>query len=216
MDHWGWLVREGKMKRKGGNRVTLLGDLNENDKRSRENIGARTIGRNRAQDTHIVYFWQHFTFVCGLFGRCSLFCRFSIYFGRITFLFQTTMQHICLALVSSLCLHLIFLCNAEEGLEFPNFDGKDRVLDINERNYKKALKRYQLLCLFYHEPIPANKGLQKRFQMTELVLEVSRDSRENRVVWLEVAIISSWYNYYDAFSLEFGRLIWMNAVLHPY
>uniref|UniRef100_A0AAX7TPG6 Calsequestrin n=1 Tax=Astatotilapia calliptera TaxID=8154 RepID=A0AAX7TPG6_ASTCA len=61
---------------------------------------------------------------------------------------------------------------AEEGLEFPNFDGKDRVMDINERNYKKALKRYDLLCLFYHEPLPANKGLQKRFQMTELVLEV--------------------------------------------
>lgn len=68
------------------------------------------------------------------------------------------------------------MCNAEEGLEFPNFDGKDRVLDINERNYKKALKRYDLLCLFYHEPIPANKGLQKRFQMTELVLEVRADS----------------------------------------
>lgn len=90
------------------------------------------------------------------------------------------MQHICLALLSSLCLHLIFLCNAEEGLEFPNFDGKDRVLDINERNYKKALKRYHLLCLFYHEPIPANKGLQKRFQMTELVLEVSTMARRRQ------------------------------------
>ncbi|TWW64056.1 calsequestrin-2-like [Takifugu flavidus] len=90
------------------------------------------------------------------------------------------MQHICLALVSSLCLHLTFLCNAEEGLEFPNFDGKDRVLDINERNYKKALKRYHLLCLFYHEPIPANKGLQKRFQMTELVLELTAQVLENK------------------------------------
>lgn len=73
-----------------------------------------------------------------------------------------------------MCLRLFFLCSAEEGLEFPNFDGKDRVLDINERNYKKALKRYDLLCLFYHEPLPANKGLQKRFQMTELVLEVRK------------------------------------------
>lgn len=77
-----------------------------------------------------------------------------------------------LSLLSGLCLRLVFLCSAEEGLEFPNFDGKDRVLDISERNYKKALKRYDLLCLFYHEPLPANKGLQKRFQMTELVLEV--------------------------------------------
>lgn len=77
-----------------------------------------------------------------------------------------------LSLLSGLCLNLVFLCSAEEGLEFPNFDGKDRVMDINERSYKKALKRYDLLCLFYHEPLPANKGLQKRFQMTELVLEV--------------------------------------------
>ncbi|KAM8871576.1 calsequestrin-2-like [Synchiropus picturatus] len=71
-------------------------------------------------------------------------------------------------------------CAAEEGLEFPNFDGKDRVLDINERNYKKALKRFDLLCLFYHEPVPANKGLLKRFQMTELVLELTAQVLENK------------------------------------
>lgn len=82
------------------------------------------------------------------------------------------MQQMWLSLLSGLCLRLVLPCSAEEGLEFPNFDGKDRVLDITERNYKKALKRYDLLCLFYHEPVPANKGLQKRFQMTELVLEV--------------------------------------------
>ncbi|KAF7664161.1 hypothetical protein LDENG_00187220 [Lucifuga dentata] len=90
------------------------------------------------------------------------------------------MQHIWLPLLSGLCLGLIFLCSAEEGLEFPNFDGKDRVLDINERNYKKALKRYDLLCLFYHEPLLANKGLQKRFQMTELVLELTAQVLENK------------------------------------
>uniref|UniRef100_A0A8C4HVG0 Calsequestrin n=1 Tax=Dicentrarchus labrax TaxID=13489 RepID=A0A8C4HVG0_DICLA len=90
------------------------------------------------------------------------------------------MQPIWLSLLSAFCLRLVFLCRAEEGLEFPNFDGKDRVLDISERNYKKALKRYDLLCLFYHEPVPANKGLQKRFQMTELVLELTAQVLENR------------------------------------
>ncbi|XP_071321040.1 calsequestrin-2-like [Trachinotus anak] len=90
------------------------------------------------------------------------------------------MQRIWLPLLSGLCLCLAFLCSAEEGLEFPNFDGKDRVLDMNERNYKKALKRYDLLCLFYHEPLPANKGLQKRFQMTELVLELTAQVLENK------------------------------------
>lgn len=84
------------------------------------------------------------------------------------------MLQIWLSLLPGLSLHLVYFCGAEEGLEFPNFDGKDRVLDINERNYKKALRRYDLLCLFYHEPVPASKGLQKQFQMTELVLEVRR------------------------------------------
>ncbi|XP_029941639.1 calsequestrin-2-like [Salarias fasciatus] len=90
------------------------------------------------------------------------------------------MYRMWLSLLSGLCLRLVFLCAAEEGLEFPNFDGKDRVLDINERNFKKALKRYDLLCLFYHEPMPASKGLQKRFQMTELVLELTAQVLENK------------------------------------
>ncbi|XP_020506411.1 calsequestrin-2 [Labrus bergylta] len=90
------------------------------------------------------------------------------------------MLQIGLSLLYGICLHLVLLSTAEEGLEFPNFDGKDRVLDINERNFKKALKRYDLLCLFYHEPVPANKGLQKRFQMTELVLELTAQVLENK------------------------------------
>ncbi|XP_027865756.1 calsequestrin-2-like [Xiphophorus couchianus] len=91
------------------------------------------------------------------------------------------MKHILLAVLwSGLSLRLVLHSRAEEGLEFPNFDGKDRVLDINERNYKKALKRYDLLCLFFHEPVPNNKGLQKRFQMTELVLELTAQVLENR------------------------------------
>ncbi|XP_031707775.1 calsequestrin-2-like [Anarrhichthys ocellatus] len=90
------------------------------------------------------------------------------------------MQQMWLSLLSGLCLHLVLFCSAEEGLEFPNFDGRDRVLDVSERNYKKALKRYDLLCLFYHEPMPASKGLQKRFQMTELVLELTAQVLENK------------------------------------
>ncbi|XP_061693300.1 calsequestrin-2-like isoform X1 [Syngnathoides biaculeatus] len=90
------------------------------------------------------------------------------------------MRHVRPSLLCTLCLHFILLCVAEEGLEFPNFDGRDRVLDINERSYKKALRRFDLLCLFYHEPVTANKGLQKRFQMTELVLELTAQVLENK------------------------------------
>lgn len=70
------------------------------------------------------------------------------------------------------CLSLVPLSSAEKGLEFPQYDGSDRVLDINDKNYKKALKKHSMMCLFYHGPIPDGKELQKQHQMTELVLEV--------------------------------------------
>lgn len=69
-------------------------------------------------------------------------------------------------------LGLVCVAPAEKGLEFPRYDGKDRVLDINDRNYRKALKKYSMLCLLYHEPIPDSKEQQKKHQMTEMVLEV--------------------------------------------
>lgn len=65
------------------------------------------------------------------------------------------------------------MAKSEKGLELPQYDGQDRVVDINEKNYKKAMKKYNMLCLYYHKPIPDNKELQKQHQMTELVLEVN-------------------------------------------
>lgn len=70
------------------------------------------------------------------------------------------------------CLSLAPLSLAEKGLEFPQYDGKDRVIDITDKNYKKALKKHSMMCLFYHGPVPDSKELQKQHQMTELVLEV--------------------------------------------
>uniref|UniRef100_A0A4W5MUF9 Calsequestrin n=1 Tax=Hucho hucho TaxID=62062 RepID=A0A4W5MUF9_9TELE len=90
----------------------------------------------------------------------------------------TYMQLLWLSLLP--CLYLASLCSAEQGLEFPSFDGKDRVLHINERNYKKALKRFDMLCLLYHEPQPAHKGRQKQLQMTELVLELTAQVLEDK------------------------------------
>lgn len=84
------------------------------------------------------------------------------------------MQIICLLLLGF--LGLASLATAEKGLEFPRYDGKDRVLDIDDKNYRKALKKYDMLCLFYHAPAPTAKELQKQFQMTELVLEVRHKS----------------------------------------
>lgn len=84
-----------------------------------------------------------------------------------------TMSSLWLLLLS--CLSLLSRGSTEEGLEFPSFDGKDRVLNINERNYKKALKKYDMLCLLYHEPLPSDRELQQQFHMREMVLEVRSD-----------------------------------------
>lgn len=71
-------------------------------------------------------------------------------------------------------LYLLSSCRAEEGLNFPTYDGKDRVVSLTERNFKQILKRYDLLCLYYHEPVSSDKVAQKQFQLKEIVLEVSR------------------------------------------
>ncbi|XP_053471986.1 calsequestrin-2-like isoform X1 [Ictalurus furcatus] len=78
------------------------------------------------------------------------------------------------------CLSLLSRSSTEEGLEFPSFDGKDRVLNINERNYKKALKKYDMLCLLYHEPLPTDRELQQQFHMREMVLELAAQILEDR------------------------------------
>lgn len=70
------------------------------------------------------------------------------------------------------CLSLVNVAPAEKGLEFPQYDGKDRILDIDDKNYKRALKKHSMLCLFYHQPVADSKELQRQHQMTELVLEV--------------------------------------------
>ncbi|KAF7689571.1 calsequestrin-2-like [Silurus meridionalis] len=78
------------------------------------------------------------------------------------------------------CLSPSFKSSAEEGLEFPSFDGKERVLNINERNYKKALRKYDMLCLLYHEPLPSDRELQQQFHMREMVLELAAQILEDR------------------------------------
>lgn len=69
-------------------------------------------------------------------------------------------------------LYLLSFSRAEEGLNFPTYDGKDRVVSLSEKNLKQVLKRYDLLCLYYHEPVSSDKVAQKQFQLKEIVLEV--------------------------------------------
>ncbi|CAL1582237.1 unnamed protein product [Knipowitschia caucasica] len=78
------------------------------------------------------------------------------------------------------CLSLVPITTSEKGLELPQYDGEDRVIDINDKNYKKAIKKYSMLCLLYHKPIPDNKEQQKQHQMTELVLELLAQVMEDK------------------------------------
>ncbi|KAB0360153.1 hypothetical protein FD754_004309 [Muntiacus muntjak] len=75
-------------------------------------------------------------------------------------------------------IYLLSSCRAEEGLNFPTYDGKDRVVSLTEKNFKQVLKKYDLLCLYYHEPLSSDKVVQKQFQLKEIVLELIEDPVE--------------------------------------
>lgn len=61
----------------------------------------------------------------------------------------------------------------EDGLDFPEYDGVDRVINVNAKNYKNVFKKYEVLALLYHEPPEDDKASQRQFEMEELTLEVS-------------------------------------------
>ncbi|ELK05947.1 Calsequestrin-2 [Pteropus alecto] len=75
---------------------------------------------------------------------------------------------------------LLSSCRAEEGLNFPTYDGKDRVVSLTEKNFKQVLKKYDLLCLYYHEPVSSDKTAQKQFQLKEIVLELVAQVLEHK------------------------------------
>lgn len=65
----------------------------------------------------------------------------------------------------------------EDGLDFPEYDGVDRVINVNAKNYKNVFKKYEVLALLYHEPPEDDKASQRQFEMEELILEVSREEQ---------------------------------------
>ncbi|KAF7235557.1 Calsequestrin-1 [Varanus komodoensis] len=71
---------------------------------------------------------------------------------------------------------------AEEGLDFPEYDGVDRVVDINAKNYKAVLKKFDVLALLYHEPVGDDKASQKQFELEELILELAAQVLEHKGV----------------------------------
>uniref|UniRef100_A0A9J8CTU9 Calsequestrin n=1 Tax=Cyprinus carpio carpio TaxID=630221 RepID=A0A9J8CTU9_CYPCA len=60
----------------------------------------------------------------------------------------------------------------QKGMDFPEYDGKDRVHDLNAKNYKSVMKKYDVMVVYYHEHVGSSKVAQKQFQIEELALEV--------------------------------------------
>ncbi|ERE90961.1 calsequestrin-2 [Cricetulus griseus] len=77
-------------------------------------------------------------------------------------------------------IYLLSFSRAEEGLNFPTYDGKDRVVSVSEKSFKQMLKKYELLCLYYHEPVSSDKVSQKQFQLKEIVLELVAQVLEHK------------------------------------
>ncbi|CAM4696588.1 calsequestrin-1 [Caretta caretta] len=70
----------------------------------------------------------------------------------------------------------------QEGLDFPEYDGIDRVVDVNAKNYKSVLKKFSVLALLYHEPVGDDKASQKQFELEELILELAAQVLEEKGV----------------------------------
>nr|XP_020653987.1 calsequestrin-1 [Pogona vitticeps] len=74
------------------------------------------------------------------------------------------------------------VARGEEGLDFPEYDGIDRVIDVNSKNYKAVLKKFEILALLYHEPVGEDKASQKQFELEELILELAAQVLEDKGV----------------------------------
>lgn len=61
---------------------------------------------------------------------------------------------------------------AGDGLDFPTYDGLDRVLPVTLKNYKAMLKRFPVLALLHHHPSQGDRAAQRHSEMEELILEV--------------------------------------------
>uniref|UniRef100_A0A8D0WHX3 Calsequestrin n=2 Tax=Sus scrofa TaxID=9823 RepID=A0A8D0WHX3_PIG len=72
--------------------------------------------------------------------------------------------------------------HGEEGLDFPQYDGVDRVVNVNAKNYKNVFKKYEVLALLYHEPPEDDKASQKQFELEELILELAAQVLEDKGV----------------------------------
>ncbi|XP_056103044.1 calsequestrin-1b isoform X1 [Rhinichthys klamathensis goyatoka] len=69
-------------------------------------------------------------------------------------------------------LSFAYLCWSEKGLEFPEYDGKDRVHQMTSKNYKSVMKKYDVMVIYFHKPVGEDRMSRKQFEVEELALEL--------------------------------------------
>uniref|UniRef100_A0A672KQG9 Calsequestrin n=1 Tax=Sinocyclocheilus grahami TaxID=75366 RepID=A0A672KQG9_SINGR len=84
-----------------------------------------------------------------------------------------------IALFLGLLLTFGQLSWGQKGMDIPEYDGKDRVHDLNAKNYKSVMKKYDVMVVYYHEHVGSSKVAQKQFQIEELALELAAQVLED-------------------------------------
>ncbi|XP_039508635.1 calsequestrin-1b isoform X1 [Pimephales promelas] len=69
-------------------------------------------------------------------------------------------------------LSFAYLCWSEKGLEFPEYDGKDRVHQLTNKNYKSVMKKYDVMVIYFHKPVGEDRMSRKQFEVEQLALEL--------------------------------------------
>ncbi|XP_077058173.1 calsequestrin-1b isoform X1 [Siphateles boraxobius] len=69
-------------------------------------------------------------------------------------------------------LSFAYLCWSKKGLEFPEYDGKDRVHQLTSKNYRSVMKKYDVMVIYYHKPVGDDRMSRKQFEVEELALEL--------------------------------------------
>ncbi|XP_077058175.1 calsequestrin-1b isoform X2 [Siphateles boraxobius] len=70
-------------------------------------------------------------------------------------------------------LSFAYLCWSKKGLEFPEYDGKDRVHQLTSKNYRSVMKKYDVMVIYYHKPVGDDRMSRKQFEVEELALELA-------------------------------------------
>uniref|UniRef100_A0A8C9RYL6 Calsequestrin n=1 Tax=Scleropages formosus TaxID=113540 RepID=A0A8C9RYL6_SCLFO len=79
---------------------------------------------------------------------------------------------LCL-LILGVILTLGRLSWGEVGLEIPQYDGRDRVHDLNAKNFRSVMEKYDVMVIYYHQHVRDSKAAEKQFEMEELALELA-------------------------------------------